>query len=402
MFAIIVLDADIDEEEIENLITGDPEPLESQFRLNYNAICNLLQNHEPNDIITLLKSSFKEYTAENIRHQKNLGLKNRLKKLEQKIGVGIECPKGLGNVEAVEYIENFQLLSQEHQSLKRRIHLEFDTPQKRYIMNQIWHEIIPIGRLVNVITNNPTDQLFGLIVTQHQNEIMSFDNLFPVDVLINKGFVMRLLPHEYEYYELKYPIEHMPSMPIHKEDKQILRIFKEISISINQGFTNKSIKQPINAEETIQVMLNSQNIITKNKTETIDLDENIRKLNQHPCHNCLYLLEHKKKLRYITNLKKKHDRIKKRILESENLSYEAFKRMADVLQELNFIDSEGRLNEKGYLLANIHHENDILIAESIYRGLLNDLYPEEIVGIFAYFSVGRRNRGGDGKDSSAS
>lgn len=105
MFAIIVLDADIDEEEIENLITGDPEPLESQFRLNYNAICNLLQNHEPNDIITLLKSSFKEYTAENIRHQKNLGLKNRLKKLEQKIGVGIECPKGLGNVEAVEYIE---------------------------------------------------------------------------------------------------------------------------------------------------------------------------------------------------------------------------------------------------------------------------------------------------------
>ncbi|MHA2366575.1 MAG: DEAD/DEAH box helicase, partial [Candidatus Hodarchaeales archaeon] len=94
--AIIILDFEIAEEEIVGLIEGDPEPLESQFRLSYNAICNLLQTHEPEEIITLLKSSLKEYTAEKVRSKRNLASQKQLLKLENKMAAGIKCSQKLG------------------------------------------------------------------------------------------------------------------------------------------------------------------------------------------------------------------------------------------------------------------------------------------------------------------
>ena len=57
--AILVHNLVADNEEIKAIFDGEPEPLESQFRLSYNAICNLLQGRELKDIIELIISYYK-------------------------------------------------------------------------------------------------------------------------------------------------------------------------------------------------------------------------------------------------------------------------------------------------------------------------------------------------------
>ena len=57
--AIAVLNLSSEEEEISDIIEGNPEPLESQFRLSYNAIANLMQTRDQSEIVVLLQSSLK-------------------------------------------------------------------------------------------------------------------------------------------------------------------------------------------------------------------------------------------------------------------------------------------------------------------------------------------------------
>ena len=87
--AILVHNLIADNEEIKAIFDGEPEALESQFRLSYNSICNLLQGRELNDIIDLLKSSYKEFTAEKVRLNTNQKSKQQAEDIKREVTLAL-------------------------------------------------------------------------------------------------------------------------------------------------------------------------------------------------------------------------------------------------------------------------------------------------------------------------
>ncbi len=65
-------------------------------------------------------------------------------------------------------------------------------------------------------------------------------------------------------------------------------------------------------------------------------------------------------------------------------------RILDVLRQLAYVDEEPKPTEAGRILAGIHGEMDLLIAESVRRGLFDDLQPAELAGIVSLFTFEAR------------
>ena len=126
--AIVVLSISSDEDEIRSIIKGTPEPLESQFRLSYNAIANLLESRNEDEIVNLLQSSFKEYSASKIRESKNTELQKQIERLHEKLSVPLQCSKDLSSVNAWNALGRLATLEQEYSVLKSQIKLDFCSP----------------------------------------------------------------------------------------------------------------------------------------------------------------------------------------------------------------------------------------------------------------------------------
>jgi superfamily II RNA helicase len=84
-FAISVVDPEFaDMNRIEQLISGDKDPLRSQYQLSYNTILNLISNHNPSEREVILQSSFYTYQVGS-KHKERIiqSFRNKVKKLQE-------------------------------------------------------------------------------------------------------------------------------------------------------------------------------------------------------------------------------------------------------------------------------------------------------------------------------
>jgi superfamily II RNA helicase len=84
-YSISTIDPEFaDLQRIENLISGDKEPLQSQYQLSYNTILNLISNHTPEERVTILRSSFYTYQVAG-KHKERImaNFSKRLEKLQE-------------------------------------------------------------------------------------------------------------------------------------------------------------------------------------------------------------------------------------------------------------------------------------------------------------------------------
>lgn len=393
--AILVHNLMADNEEIKGIFDGEPEPLESQFRLSYNAICNLMQNRELKDIVALLKSSYKEFTAENLRLKTNKKSVKQTNDIKLEIDKGISCIKNLSNQEAVTAMEMYIGLNREYKALHAKIELDTSDPNTKDTINSIWNQIIPLGKIILLPPRNDNPALLGIIVgLEKEKRIMDEKNFFPVIVLLETGNTVRLLPNEYSIFSMIFPFNKIKPEHYDIETKKYNQLFLEIKFNLNQALQQKIIQEPKLTEQLIRSKLEDNNIIFISSTlEKDEVNEVVLELEEHPCNNCELYREHRDQYSRIVRLQKKYNTMKKRLLESENLSYDAFKRMMNVLIDFKFVTKKGELNEKGFILSNIHHDNDILIAEAIQKKLFTGLNPAELVSLFAIFCLGKKEKG---------
>ena len=84
-YAISVVDPEFaDLQRIEHLISGDKDPLQSQYQLSYNTILNLISNHTHEEREVILKSSFYTYQVAGTHKEKILAaFYNKMKKLQE-------------------------------------------------------------------------------------------------------------------------------------------------------------------------------------------------------------------------------------------------------------------------------------------------------------------------------
>jgi ATP-dependent RNA helicase HelY len=102
-----------------------------------------------------------------------------------------------------------------------------------------------------------------------------------------------------------------------------------------------------------------------------------KRLRSHPCHSCPEREQHARWAERWWRLKKQTDALNQQIRSRTNAVARVFDRVTDVLLGFGYLlrDDSGRvtLSESGRILRRIYGERDLLVAESLRRGLWEDL-----------------------------
>jgi ATP-dependent RNA helicase HelY len=116
-------------------------------------------------------------------------------------------------------------------------------------------------------------------------------------------------------------------------------------------------------------------------------------LRAHPCHACPDRSDHERWQHRYDELASEAEKLREHIEHRTGSLVRQLHRILEVLTRLEYVDEAPAPTDDGLLLAGIYSEVDLLVAEAMRRGLLEDLEPSELAGIAALFLY--EPRGGD-------
>ena len=111
-----------------------------------------------------------------------------------------------------------------------------------------------------------------------------------------------------------------------------------------------------------------------------ELDSMRRALRSHPCHSCSDRETHARFAERADRLHRESEGLRSRVENRTNVIAKTFDRICNVLTHLGYIEAEKPL-EQGKILAKIYAESDLLLTESIRRGVLDNLTPVELLSV---------------------
>ena len=111
-----------------------------------------------------------------------------------------------------------------------------------------------------------------------------------------------------------------------------------------------------------------------------ELDGMRRALRQHACHACNDRETHARFAEKADRLNRESDGLRDRVENRTHVIAKTFDRICDVLTHLGYIEGEKPL-EQGKILAKIFAESDLLLTESIRRGVFDSLTPPELLSV---------------------
>lgn len=118
--------------------------------------------------------------------------------------------------------------------------------------------------------------------------------------------------------------------------------------------------------------------------EIADVDALRREMKAHPCHGCNDREDHARWGERYFRLEGETRLLRDRIEHRTNSIAREFDKVCRVLVELEYLQGDAEsleITEQGRTLAALHTELDLLVAEAMRRGLLDDLTPPEFVAV---------------------
>ena len=111
-----------------------------------------------------------------------------------------------------------------------------------------------------------------------------------------------------------------------------------------------------------------------------ELDGMRRSMRQHSCHSCNDRETHARFAEKAERLNRESDGLRARVENRTHVIAKTFDRICGVLSHLGYIEGEKPL-EQGKILAKIFAESDLLLTESIRRGVFDSLTPPELLSV---------------------
>jgi len=111
-----------------------------------------------------------------------------------------------------------------------------------------------------------------------------------------------------------------------------------------------------------------------------ELDGMRRALRRHDCHTCSDRETHARIAERADRLNRESDGLRARVENRTHVIAKTFDRICNVLTHLGYIEGEKPL-EQGKMLAKIYAESDLLLTESIRRGVLHNLNAPELLSV---------------------
>ena len=111
-----------------------------------------------------------------------------------------------------------------------------------------------------------------------------------------------------------------------------------------------------------------------------ELDSMGRALRAHPCHSCNDRETHARFAERADRLNRESEGLRSRVENRTHVIAKTFDRICNVLTHLGYIEGEKPLAQ-GKILAKIYAESDLLLTESIRRGVFENLTPVELLSV---------------------
>ena len=112
------------------------------------------------------------------------------------------------------------------------------------------------------------------------------------------------------------------------------------------------------------------------------IDDLRTRLRAHPCHECPDREDHARWAERWFKLDRDAKTLRRRIEQRTNTIARQFDRICEVLTALEYLDGDD-VTPRGQMLMRIYNELDLLTAESMRRGLWDDLTPAELAAVLS-------------------
>jgi ATP-dependent RNA helicase HelY len=344
-FALVVPGPYQDLEHIQSLTNAEPEPVQSQIRINFSMTLNLLLSHRPQEVNELLERSFAAYQSREI----SPGLNKRWEKLVESIklllpqaGCDTNDPSAIAD-----YVRERSGLRERIKALVRS-----GSGQGR----KIWRDLEP-----------------GMIL-QHKNGGIYL--------------VCRVSASDGKEIYQVCPVRQTDEKPLKKirmtriSPARIKHVFKE-RLDISNDCTRRELTDLTRSIDPLSLTRLEKDRDDEEKAERLRLE---RMLGEMPCETCPHLsvchgpgrIEPgspiQEFLRFFPLME--HTRAGLWI---------SFQRHLRFLRETGFATADGRLTPDGYWACNLRVDQPLLIAEAIRKHCLDDASPAGLASALAPF-----------------
>jgi len=111
-----------------------------------------------------------------------------------------------------------------------------------------------------------------------------------------------------------------------------------------------------------------------------EIDDMRRSMKNHACHSCNDRESHARFAERSDRLIRENEGLNNRVMNRTHVIAKTFDKICNVLTLLGYIEGE-KLLPQGFILSKIYAESDLLLTESIRRGVFAELAPAEIISV---------------------
>ncbi|ESO92823.1 hypothetical protein LOTGIDRAFT_232926 [Lottia gigantea] len=398
---IILCKGDVPEaSELHLMMLGKPTKLESQFRLTYSMILNLLRVEQLR-VEDMMKRSFSEFHSQKDtnKHKEALELLNK----DIALIKDIEC--FMCSVDLEKYYEacsNYLQLKRELQLLilTHPIAMKSLGPGRVVIINNSKLKFV-LGVILNTFTGDQNVRLFTVLVLCEKNSDneehesnSNYNTMTITPILANKLYqpdgpcsskIETVRGDDIDVITVK-TIKVEP-------DKIIADIKKRQQARFKDNPPSKSVsvvtQELLRLTEANPKGLKGLDPIKDYRIKDIDYMEQFRSLEylhdsfkDFQCVHCPNFLEHFNEIRKNMELKMKYKELRYLLSDDSLILLPEYQQRIEVLRALNYIDEHNTVQLKGRVACEIS-THELIINELVFENILTDLHPADIAAILS-------------------
>jgi ATP-dependent RNA helicase HelY len=347
--AVVLFQRDLDFKTVAGLVGTRSYPLRSSFAPSYNMAVNLLRQHDVHQAETLLGASFAQFQAD--RETAHLG--KRLVEVEEGLkgyAPHLVCDRGDWD----EYWSFRRELSRREKRRKRDARRFADAARRDGILSLQPGDVLSLpgtGR-----------QGLAAVVGVH----VSKKGIPLAEVVGDDRALTRLGPRELDGPPIVLDRIQLPNRGNPRQ-----RDYRDVIAS------RLRTVEPTEAPTT--------DVSAMFRATDARIEELRGLIRAHPCNHCPDRSTHERWQYRADDLIDDATKLKRRIEHRTGSLVRQFHRIITVLQDLGYLDEAPRPTAEGLRLAGIYSDVDLLVAESVRRGILEELDAAELAGIAALF-----------------
>jgi len=352
--AVVLWQQDLDPKSLAGLASTRTYPLKSSFRPSYNMTVNLVGSIGTERARELLETSFAQFQAD----ASVVGLATELRKLEEaKAGYFESMQCHLGDFEQYSAIR-FEISVTERQDSRQVVRQRRDFGESQL-------RTLKVGDVIMLSGGKKAGP--AVVVTPAINS----DKVEPRPMVLTGDRQVRRLNHHDALADLT---------PIGR-------------IRVPKSFTSRDAHMKKNLASQVREMghqATDPKRRGKKSHEVNPLIQDLRdQMRAHPCHGCDEREAHARWGERYQKAESQYQEVAARMKGRTNTIARRFDRLCSVLGDLDYLARDPRgewqVTQRGDLLKGVYSENDLLIAQTILAGVLDELDPPTLAAVCSTF-----------------